>query len=194
MSTSDASRVADVETVQTALHGTLLEPPPGWPELNLVGTDGREFSLADRPADEVTVVFFGYTRCPDVCPTTMADLAVARQQLPNAVREHVTVVFVSEDPERDAPQVLRQWLDQFDTTFIGLLGGNEETRSVLAELHLTESTQIPRPDGPVVDPDTVTARMTLATTRSSTPASSTHSDQGMPQSSIQAASLPGTSS
>ena len=107
MSTSDASRVADVETVQTALHGTLLEPPPGWPELNLVGTDGREFSLADRPADEVTVVFFGYTRCPDVCPTTMADLAVARQQLTNAVREHVTVVFVSEDPERDAPQVLR---------------------------------------------------------------------------------------
>jgi len=90
--------------------------------LTLVGTDGREFSLADRPADEVTVVFFGYTHCPDICPTTMADLAVARRQLPNEVREHVTVVFVSEDPERDTPQALRQWLDQFDSTFIGLLG------------------------------------------------------------------------
>lgn len=106
MSTSDASRVADVETVQTASHGTVLEPPPGRRlELTLVGTDGRESSLADRPADEVTVVFFGYTHCLDICPTTMADLAVARRQLPNEVREHVTVVFVLAKPTSSAAKV-----------------------------------------------------------------------------------------
>ena len=151
---SPESRVADVETARSAFHGTLLDPPPGRPELTLVATDGQEFSLTARPEDEVTVVFFGYTHCPDVCPTTMADLAVAVRQLPPEVRAHVTIVFVTEDPGRDTPDALRMWLDQFDSTFVGLLGGNAATRAALAELDLTESTPIPQPDDPIAHPDT----------------------------------------
>ena len=148
------SRIADIEATPGAFHGTVLEPPPGRPGLILVDTDGQEFSLTDRPADEVTVVFFGYTHCPDVCPTTMADLAVAHRQLPTEVREQVSVVFVTEDPERDTPEALRRWLDQFDSTFVGLLGGNEATQTALTDLLLTESTVVPEPDVPVVHPDT----------------------------------------
>ncbi len=153
-STPAGAQVASVEAARTAFHGTLLDPPPGRPQLTLRDTDNREFSLTDRPEDEVTVVFFGYTHCPDVCPTTMADLAAARQQLPAEMRQHVTVAFITEDPQRDTPEALRQWLNQFDSTFLGLLGGNEATRAALAELHLPQSTQIPQPDDAVRHPDT----------------------------------------
>lgn len=62
----------------------------------------------------------------------MADLAVAGRQLPPGVREQVTVAFITEDPQRDTPEALRAWLDQFDSSFLGLLGGNEATQSALA--------------------------------------------------------------
>ncbi|MEJ7704387.1 MAG: SCO family protein [Geodermatophilaceae bacterium] len=114
----------------------------GRPDLTLLDTAGRPFSLADRPDDEVTVIFFGYTHCPDVCPTTMADLAVAGRQLPPEVREQVTVAFITEDPQRDTPEALRAWLDQFDSSFLGLLGGNEATQAALAELLLPETTRL----------------------------------------------------
>jgi protein SCO1/2 len=80
------------------------------------------------------VLFFGYTHCPDVCPTVMADLASARRQLPRDVARQVTVVFVTEDPARDTTAVLRTWLRQFDPSFIGLLGGGARTSAVLTAL------------------------------------------------------------
>ncbi len=148
------SQVADVDAAPTVFHGTMLAASPGRPELTLRDTENQEFSLTERPEGEVTVVFFGYTHCSDVCPTTMADLAVASRQLRPELREQVTVVFVTEDPRRDTPAALRQWLDQFDSTFVGLLGGNPATEAALAELALPESTQIPQPDDPIVHPDT----------------------------------------
>jgi protein SCO1/2 len=119
--------------------GTLLDPPIPRPALRLPDTDGHRFDLRTRPADEVTVLFFGYVNCDDVCPTTMADLAAARRALPPAARQHVTVVFVTEDPARDTPMVLRRWLDQFDPAIVGLIGGNDTTRQVLSQLHLPQS-------------------------------------------------------
>jgi protein SCO1/2 len=135
------------------LHGTVVDPPLPRPEEDLRDTRGRRFSLDDRPADELTVLFFGYTHCPDVCPTTMADLAAARSQLPEALREDVTVVFVSEDPERDSPRTLRTWLDGFDTSFVGLRGGNKKTRAMLEELYLPETARVDNPQEPVEHPD-----------------------------------------
>lgn len=119
--------------------GTLLHPPIPRPALRLPDTDGRLFDLRTRPSDEVTVLFFGYTNCDDVCPTTMADLAAGRRALPPATRQRVTVVFVTEDPARDTPIVLRRWLDQFDPANVGLIGGNDTTRQVLSQLHLPAS-------------------------------------------------------
>ena len=147
------SQVARVERAPTAFHGTLLDPPVPRPELTLRDTDGRPFSFADRPVDEVTVVFFGYTHSPDACPTTMADLAAALRQLPPAVREKITVTFVTEDPQRDSPTVLRDWLDGFDPAFVGLLGGNEHTERVLEELYLPKSKPIPTPTPAIVHPE-----------------------------------------
>jgi len=154
----DASRATTtskfdrVETEPSAFHGTLLDPPVPRPELTLRDTGGQSFSFDGRPDDEVTVVFFGYTHCPDACPTTMADLAAARRQLPAEIREQVTVAFVTEDPERDTPQVLRAWLDRFDPGFVGLRGGNEDTRRVLQKLYLTESKRIANPTPAVTHP------------------------------------------
>jgi protein SCO1/2 len=133
-------------------HGTLMDPAPSRPDLALPATEGTLFDLGDRPPDEVTVLFFGYTHCPDLCPTTMADLARAREMLAPEVRDRVQVVFVTEDPARDTPQLLREWLDRFDPGFTGLIGGDEATAAALAELYLPESAQVADPSGAIVHP------------------------------------------
>lgn len=116
------------------LHGTDISDVIGRPELRLIDTTGRGFSLSARPLAEVTVLFFGYTRCPDLCPTTMADLAAARRLLPPTERARLQVVFVTEDPSRDTPTTLRAWLGRFDPSFVGLIGGNSATKRALAAL------------------------------------------------------------
>jgi len=134
-------------------HGTLLDPPLPRPTQAVRDTSGRAFSLVDRPVDELTVLFFGYTHCPDVCPTTMADLASARDQLPAPLRDRVTVVFVTEDPERDTPRSLRRWLDGFDPSFVGLRGGNEATKAILEQLYLPVTKRQEHPKDPIKHPD-----------------------------------------
>jgi protein SCO1 len=103
---------------------------PAFQNLDLTGNTqfGNDFSLADTKgkihtlADykgKAVVLFFGYTHCPDVCPTTMAELAQALQQL-GADAKRVQVLFVTVDPERDTPQVLAQYVQAFNPTFVGL--------------------------------------------------------------------------
>jgi protein SCO1/2 len=149
----DAAIVVGDEGENSRFHGTLVDPPIERPDLTLADTSGNAFSLSARPDDEVTVVFFGYTHCPDLCPTTMADLAQARRQLPPAVRDRVTVVFVSEDPERDTPAVLRDWLDGMDPELVGLIGGNTKTEQALRDLYLPPSRPVPTPQQPVIHPE-----------------------------------------
>ena len=126
--------VAEVAGDTGAYNGTDVSDVISRPPLTLTDTDGRMFALQDRPADELTVLFFGYTRCPDVCPTTMADLAAARRQLSDADRKHLEVVFVTEDPANDSAPVIRRWLDAFDPAFVGLVGGDPRTEAALDEL------------------------------------------------------------
>ena len=80
------------------------------------------------------MLVFGYSHCPDTCPSTMADLAAARRRLPVEVRSRVSVVFVTEDPQVDTPEVLRAWLRGFDPSFVGLIGGNATTNAALKAL------------------------------------------------------------
>ncbi|MCC7328088.1 MAG: SCO family protein [Burkholderiales bacterium] len=92
---------------------------------------GRSRSLADYRGKAV-VVFFGYTQCPDVCPTTLATLAAAMKQLgPDADR--VQVVFITVDPERDTPELLAQYVPAFDPRFVGLYGDAAATERVAHE-------------------------------------------------------------
>lgn len=129
------------------LAGTSIGDVIGRPALRLPDTAGKPFDLRTRPKGRVTLLFFGYTHCPDVCPTTMADLAAGLRRLEPAQRQNVEVVFVTEDPSRDLPPILRSWLDTFDTTFVGLIGGGDRTAPTLRALKAPLSA-VPR-DGTV---------------------------------------------
>jgi len=104
---------------------------PSFKASDVTGTQfGRDFALIDHNGTPRTladfrgkavVVFFGYTQCPDVCPTTLAELAEAMRRLgPDA--ERVQVLFVTVDPERDTPALLKQYVPAFNPTFLGLTG------------------------------------------------------------------------
>lgn len=106
--------------------GRVLETPQTKPDLVLTGTDGKPFDLQDRTAGRWTVLFFGYTSCPDVCPINLGTLATALDTLGPQVGDRLDVVFVTVDPATDTPEVIRTYLDQFDTKFIGLTGTPEQ--------------------------------------------------------------------
>jgi protein SCO1/2 len=99
--------------------------------LALTGHDGRPRTLADFRG-KVVVLFFGYTQCPDICPTTLADVARAMAAL-GADAERVQVLFVTLDPERDTPEILSRYVPAFDPRFLGLYGDLEATRAVAKE-------------------------------------------------------------
>jgi protein SCO1/2 len=102
--------------------------------LALAGHDGRPRTLADFRGKAV-VVFFGYTHCPDVCPTTLADMAGVMKQLgTDAAR--VQVLFVTVDPERDTREVLAQYVPAFDPTFLGLYGDAAATQRAAKEFRV----------------------------------------------------------
>jgi protein SCO1/2 len=100
------------------------EPPTAYrmPDITLTSTDGQPFNLVSGTTTKVTLVFFGYTNCPDVCPLVMSDLTYTYLHLPSAVRDQTQVVFVTTDPARDTESVLRSYLDRYDSQFIGLTG------------------------------------------------------------------------
>ena len=104
------------------LTGAVLDQPYVVPATPLTDTDGASYSLADDTDKRLTLVFFGYTHCPDVCQVVLSTLASAMTRLDEADHEQVDVVFVTTDPERDTEKVLRNYLDRFDPTFIGLTG------------------------------------------------------------------------
>jgi protein SCO1/2 len=97
-------------------------------ELSLTGHDGKPHSLADFRG-KVVVLFFGFTRCPDVCPTTMAEIKSAVDQLGDQAKR-VQVLFVTVDPVRDTPEVLSQYVPAFDPSFLGLRGDAAQTAKV----------------------------------------------------------------
>ena len=110
--------------------GLHLADPYQKPEFTLTDSAGAPFDFADRTGTGPTLLFFGYTNCPDVCPTTMADIALALRKVDPAVAAETSVVFVTTDPARDTPQVLGEYLDRFDTglptQFIGLTGDQSQ--------------------------------------------------------------------
>ncbi len=100
-------------------------------KLSLADYNGKPRELADFKG-KVLFVFFGFTQCPDVCPTTMAELAEVRKRL-GADGERLQGVFVSVDPERDTPEVLKAYLQNMDPSFVGLRGSPEQTEATAQE-------------------------------------------------------------
>jgi protein SCO1 len=102
--------------------GAMPSTPMRKPDIVLTDQDGHRFALRGESRGKVTLLYFGYTHCPDVCPLTMSMLAQAVTSLPAATARKIEVVFVTTDPARDTPARLRQWLANFDRSFVGLTG------------------------------------------------------------------------
>lgn len=100
-------------------------------KLSLKDPDGKQRSLEEFKG-KVVVVFFGFTQCPDVCPTTMAELAEVKRSL-GADGDKVQGIFVSVDPERDTPELLKAYVGNFDPGFVALRGTPEETKAAARE-------------------------------------------------------------
>jgi protein SCO1/2 len=110
----------------------LVHPRPK-PEFVLTSMGGSAFDFRRETDGYVTLLFFGYTHCPDVCPVHMANLGAVLDRLPFEVSSRVKVVFVTTDPARDTPARLRKWLGGFSPDFIGLTGSPEQlTRAQIA--------------------------------------------------------------
>ncbi|MFD3732879.1 SCO family protein [Streptomyces sp. NPDC058632] len=101
---------------------TALDNPFEKPDLVLTDTQGKEYDFRAETAGKPTLVYFGYTHCPDVCPLTMNNLAVAKKQLPQDQQDELRIVFVTTDPERDTSAALGKWLKGIDSQVVGLTG------------------------------------------------------------------------
>jgi protein SCO1 len=117
-------------------RGTVLPEPMPKPEFTLTDMYGEPFDFARETAGRLTLVFFGFTNCPDICPVHMANIAAVLKDLPFEVQRQVSVVFISADPERDTPERMQAWLRAFHPSFIGLRGPIEDINDLLGELRL----------------------------------------------------------
>ena len=100
----------------------VLDKPFEKPDLVLTDTNGKKYDLRKETQGKPTLIYFGYTNCPDVCPLTMNNIAVAKKQLPKAEQDELNVVFVTTDPERDTAPALGKWLKGIDSQVVGLSG------------------------------------------------------------------------
>lgn len=103
--------------------------------LELADHNGTRHNLTDFRG-KLVVLFFGYTHCPDVCPTTLADMAAALKLMAPADAARVQVLFVSVDPERDSADVLRQYVPYFHAGFLGMTGTADEIAAAAREFHV----------------------------------------------------------
>lgn len=131
------------QATPAALHGAVPDQKDPKPSFTLTDTGGVPFDLSARTSGKVTLLYFGYTHCPDECPTSMADVAQALRQVGPSVARHVAVVFVTTDPWRDTRAVLRRWLDRFSASFVGLTGTHTQLAGVEVQMGMPISRREP---------------------------------------------------
>ncbi len=126
------------------LRGVTIDPPRVVPTFSFTRASGAAFSTAPE-GDHFTVLFFGYTHCPDVCPTTLSDLHRVKRALgDDAIR--VRWLFVTVDPERDSRAVTEKYAQRFDSTFIGLSGDSSTTTRMQAAFGVASIHEAPMAD------------------------------------------------
>lgn len=136
---------------ETAWRGTLLAEPWSKPSFTLTDTNGQPFDFRAQTDGYLTLLFFGYTHCPDVCPLHMANLAAVLGSLSGDVRVGTKVVFATTDPARDTPAVLKKWLANFNPSFVGLTGTPDEMAAAQRATGIPVSAAEPaKPDGSYV--------------------------------------------
>ncbi|GAA2064297.1 SCO family protein [Streptomyces albiaxialis] len=119
-----ATKPATIEKEQKK-GGSVLDSPFEKPDLTLTDTRGKQYDMIEETKGHPTLLYFGYTNCPDICPLTMSNIAVAKSKLPKDQQKKLRVVFVTSDPKRDTPKQLGKWLKGQDPSFIGLTGDFE---------------------------------------------------------------------
>lgn len=141
------SGAAPAGPTATPLPGTVLDPPRALADFSLADQTGAPFHLSDLRG-RVALVFFGFTHCPDVCPTTLAEFKRVKAQLGSRASD-VAFVFVSVDGARDTPERLAEYIGAFDPGFIGLTGDDDALRPVAREFGVYY--QAVKPEGSEID-------------------------------------------
>jgi protein SCO1/2 len=113
-----------------AYRGAMLAHAIPRPSFTLTDTRGQPFDFRAKTDSTVTLLFFGYLNCPDVCPVHMTNIASVMRTMPYEVTRNIRVVFVTTDPARDTPAKLETWLAGFDPSFIGLRGTPEQVTAI----------------------------------------------------------------
>ena len=124
--TTNSGASAGAASALSGVTGTDITGTGFGKNVELLDHNGKQINLLDAYRGKVLVVFFGFTQCPDVCPTTMAELAQVKEKLEPQARDLVQVVMISVDPQRDTPQVLKQYVAAFDPSFMGLTGSDDQ--------------------------------------------------------------------
>jgi len=139
---------ATVDSANVAYRGGMVSPPLPKPKFTLTDTSGVPFDLASKTQGYTTLLFFGYTHCPDMCPMQMHMIAQALKETPPSIANQFRVVFVTTDPGRDSPQVLRTYLDRLNKSFIGLTGSQAaiDAAQIAANMPPAKKSAV-RPDG-----------------------------------------------
>jgi protein SCO1/2 len=109
--------------------GAEVVTPRPMPDVTLTDANGDPFPLAEKTRGRVTLLFFGYMHCPDICPVHLANIAAVLDKLPDEVRREITVIFVTVDPARDTMPALHQWVTGFDPRFIALTGSDSTIKA-----------------------------------------------------------------
>jgi protein SCO1/2 len=115
--------------------GELLAPPIRKPDVTLTDQDGRPFNFRAATAGKLTLLYFGYTHCPDQCPVYLSTVAAARSSIGSGPGSRPQVIFVGVDVARDTPPVLKRYLGKVDRTFIGLTGSEALLNKMLDDVH-----------------------------------------------------------
>ncbi|MBS0444531.1 MAG: SCO family protein [Proteobacteria bacterium] len=131
LSLSACDRLGLSSSAKPAFNGVDVTGSDFGRNLALTDQNGQPRTLADFKG-KVVVLFFGYTQCPDVCPTTMAELAQVKKSM-GKDGDKVQGVFVTVDPERDTAEVLKAYMGSFDPTFVALRGNAEQTAAAAKE-------------------------------------------------------------
>ena len=118
------------------IRGAVLDPPLGKPDFTLSDTEGQPWNFRTETDGKLTLLFFGYTNCPDVCPVHMGNLGTVIAKYPFETRDRIRVVFVTTDPARDTAERLKSWLGTFGGGIVGLRGDIAEVNRIQAELGL----------------------------------------------------------
>jgi len=146
----DGSATATPSPTPAGYLGWVIEEPMPKPDFTLTDTSGNPYNFREETEGYLTYLYFGYTYCPDICPSHMADIAAVIKRQPE-FKEKVKVVFVTVDPDRDTPDRLRAWLDLFDTSFIGLRGDAAQleaaTKAALGDLWFPIEKEYPADGG-----------------------------------------------